>query len=512
MRADLSRYAHQCERHLSAALARDTTTLPALYQHEKDSWLSTATMPRNGSQWLVPAHRLGVGRLAVLLRGFVSRLGDAGSTRIARSLDEGQVEAMASLERRLIAPFEALGAVVDLHLTVYDSLGPGHVEELIRSVRSRVRTITRVRSRDSNQLLTVVVALRALEQYLDSHSAYDAVILTRFDLRYKVDLAPLLARPRELTGFRFWFREKTGGGAWRDIKDEQEALGVRIRNEAWRPPRNWRSVGTHARVPDTLIAFPGALLRCFTAAVRRHVSKGWPSGVNNCSLVSEAALPRPCRPSQMQRVMHHIWKELGPALDWRGAGVEPGPQPAPDGHIKLFDFIVPDAAFDSNPCRAKCMLNPAYEIMSRDLHLVKAGVCQTAADFSVDAETRSVCCPSFSYCCPHSVSSCADPRAQLLTMSHIDDAREDAIAQGWWTHFVGRGWAACPVRSWNNWTTGAGRRRRCASALSDDMLLKVIRIWEKRHGREGAKRGYWIPPDEQERWAGLLRHYTLYDS
>ena len=129
------------------------------------------------------------------------------------------------------------------------------------------------------------------------------------------------------------------------------------------------------------------------------------------------------------------------------------------------------------------------------LHLVKTGLCQSAADFAQDPVTQSVCCPTHSYCCPHSVSSCADPRAQLLTWDGpLDNAKEEAIASGWWDHFVGRGWAACPVRSsWNNWTT-TGPRRRCASALPDDLLRKVIGIWQKRHGWERAKRGYWIPP------------------
>ena len=128
-------------------------------------------------------------------------------------------------------------------------------------------------------------------------------------------------------------------------------------------------------------------------------------------------------------------------------------------------------------------------------------MCQLSSDFLYEASTQSVCCPSFSYCCPHTVTSCAEPGAVLLNVSALAAAPldlEETIATAWYDHFAGRGWAACPLRVWNNWSVEAHGRRRCASALSDDDLRFVISVWISRLGVGRAKRGYWIPPDLEE--------------
>ena len=45
------------------------------------------------------------------------------------------------------------------------------------------------------------------------------------------------------------------------------------------------------------------------------------------------------------------------------------------------------------------------------------------SDFQFDEKTDSLCCPSPNYCCPHSLTSCADPRAILfdLPSSNVSD-------------------------------------------------------------------------------------------
>lgn len=84
--------------------------------------------------------------------------------------------------------------------------------------------------------------------------------------------------------------------------------------------------------------------------------------------------------------------------------------------VDALRFAVPDGMFDSNPCRATCMLNPIYRILPRDLWLVQRDICSRRSDFVFDPESASICCPSpkhpnrrddTSYCCPNSVRVCS---------------------------------------------------------------------------------------------------------
>ena len=54
--------------------------------------------------------------------------------------------------------------------------------------------------------------------------------------------------------------------------------------------------------------------------------------------------------------------------------------------------------FDSNPCRAACMLNPVYDLQPRMRWVTESGICQRLDDFVYDASSDSLCCPAPNYC------------------------------------------------------------------------------------------------------------------
>jgi hypothetical protein len=438
-------------------------------------------------------------------------------------------KALRDMARDFVAPFERDGGAADLHLSIYDTLGEMKLKLLLAPFVGRIATVTRIRELGSAQVLTTIVALSAVQRFVaryrrrprvhgplsaapsytsarlntSSHAAdyYDAVILTRYDLHFKVDVSQLLGPLPMLSGFRFWFREM--GGHWRDIRDEQEDLVVRYRQGVWNPASMWRQ-SRHPRLPDTLIAFPAIFLSCFTAAVRRHGTRRWT--VNGTVRRHDAFVEADT--TAMDPVLHYIWSLLAEALRYEITWTSDGePTTASPNEPLLFDYLLKNSGFDSNPCRAKCMLNPAYNIVPRDDWVEQAALCQAAADFLYDHQTQSICCPSLSYCCPNSINSCADPRAILLDVTKLTAPRpalDRSIAIGWFDHFASRGWAACPAKtSWNNWTTvsqAAPWRRRCASTVTDASLRYLIRVWTDHYGPAHAARAFYLPPEVAAEW------------
>ena len=87
----------------------------------------------------------------------------------------------------------------------------------------------------------------------------------------------------------------------------------------------------------------------------------------------------------------------------------------------------------------------------------------------------------------------------LLDVSKLTVPKHElkkAIVTGWFGHYVTRGWAACPLAVWANWTAPTHEvpwKRRCASTLSDTDLRHVIRLWTAHYGEKHAARGFWIP-------------------
>ena len=91
--------------------------------------------------------------------------------------------------------------------------------------------------------------------------------------------------------------------------------------------------------------------------------------------------------------MHNMVSALRRALAWS----EPPPP---------INFVI-SGQFDSNPCRATCMLNPLYDLLPRMQWVVDSRICQRREDFVFDEPSQSLCCPSPNYCCPNSLVSCA---------------------------------------------------------------------------------------------------------
>ena len=87
----------------------------------------------------------------------------------------------------------------------------------------------------------------------------------------------------------------------------------------------------------------------------------------------------------MDPVLHYIWSLLAEALRYEITWTLDGePTTASPNEPLLFDYLLKNSGFDSNPCRAKCMLNPAYNIVPRDNWVEQAALCQAAADFLYD--------------------------------------------------------------------------------------------------------------------------------
>ena len=525
----LQDYAARCESHFAGKMASRPGVRHVLQSMERHAYLGTDFLNSTMGELETAVTQ----HVAIILRGFAFRSGGAGSVKILPDKDLITLglhqKALHDMARDFVAPFERDGGAADLHLSIYDTLGEMKLKLLLAPFVGRIATVTRIRELGSAQVLTTIVALSAVQRFVaryrrrprvhgplsaapsytsarlntSSHAAdyYDAVILTRYDLHFKVDVSQLLGPLPMLSGFRFWFREM--GGHWRDIRDEQEDLVVRYRQGVWNPASMWRQ-SRHPRLPDTLIAFPAIFLSCFTAAVRRHGTRRWT--VNGTVRRHDAFVEADT--TAMDPVLHYIWSLLAEALRYEITWTSDGePTTASPNEPLLFDYLLKNSGFDSNPCRAKCMLNPAYNIVPRDDWVEQAALCQAAADFLYDHQTQSICCPSLSYCCPNSINSCADPRAILLDVTKLTAPRpalDRSIAIGWFDHFASRGWAACPAKtSWNNWTTvsqAAPWRRRCASTVTDASLRYLIRVWTDHYGPAHAARAFYLPPEVAAEW------------
>ena len=348
-------------------------------------------LPPHAGQRAVRASGRPTHRLAVLLRGQAYR----GSTRETFFVDErslptraaSQMLCLQSLLARLIEPFEASGHHVDVFMTVYRQLG-GPLSALLAPFADRVVSLTAVLQRSTpSQLLPLAAAVRAFLAWCTAHrQSYAAVVVTRFDVYLKTDMRALLGAANKIDGFRFLWRE--AGGHWRHHSDPSTAE----RTFSARPWRDWRK--SNPRAPDALIAFPFAYTRCFLGSVRNELFP----------------LRNESRPlSFLHNAIVGINRAL-PAIPGRPAGIQ---------------YLL-RGQFDSNPCRATCMLNPVYDLLPRMLWITASGICQTMEDFTYDPASDSLCCPSPNYCCPNSVSSCADPAATYFGSSQTGSSTATA--------------------------------------------------------------------------------------
>lgn len=352
-------------------------------------------------QQLMAGQRRGASahRLAVLLRGQAYR----GVSRETFYVDAASFETRAAaqalclraLVERLVKPYETNGHLVELFLTVYRELG-GPLSALLEPFGHRVVSLTAVLERSTpSQLLPLAASVRAFLAWCTAHrQSYTAVVVTRFDVYLKTDMHSLLGSAQSVDGFRLLWRE--AGGHWRHHSDPSTAE----RTFSTKPWRDWRR--QNPRAPDAVVAFPFAYTRCFLGSVRNE--------------------------------LFPLRNETRPLSFWHNAvvGLRKAVPEAP-GEPPSIRYLV-RGQFDSNPCRATCMLNPVYDLLPRMRWITASGICQRGEDFTYDAASDSLCCPSPNYCCPNSASSCADPAAVYYDQRHDTPAKRDAILDLWPRH------------------------------------------------------------------------------
>ena len=129
------------------------------------------------------------GGVAVLLRGGAFR---GSGTLAARRA--AQVECVSSVERQLIRPLVKLGYRVGAFLTMYDDdiRDPSMLDELRRPLEEHLELVTVLSSGASDQILSLLAAVNALLDHCRRTGAiYTTVVVTRFDLRFKMSLVNL---------------------------------------------------------------------------------------------------------------------------------------------------------------------------------------------------------------------------------------------------------------------------------------------------------------------------------
>ena len=355
--------------------------------------------------------------LAVLIRGQTYRGNLRDSFHVDRSSAQSRTQAqqlcLESLMTKLIEPYEATGHRVDAFLTVYKDLG-GPLSTLLQPLGARVATLSTVQQRTTvTQLLPLGDAVRAFLAWCRAHEqSYDAVVVTRFDLYLKTDLHSLLGDATSIDGFRLLWRES--GGHWRHHSDSRTSRMTFKTGPSTRSDRapDWRN--GNPRAPDALLAFPYAYTRCFLSSVRNEFfplrNETRPLGfMHNMVPGLRRALP---------------FFEGGPVTVGGGltdSGVSPKGRRLESAAAAPQVVMVPPGMrylvrgqFDSNPCRASCMLNPIYDLQPRMNWITASNICQSANDFLYDAKSDSLCCPAPNYCCPNSLTNCADPSAILF--------------------------------------------------------------------------------------------------
>lgn len=364
------------------------------------------------SIWWPPTRRTGngnavLGRLAVVVRGqaYRGRMRQTFSIDAARDpadseRDAAQARCTRSIVEHIVEPFERSGHTVRLFLTLYE-MTRGSRERLIAAYgAARVASVQTLHHKSTaSQILPVAAALADHLRWCRSHAeSFDAVILTRHDIYLKADLYGLLGAANRIFGVRFLWHET--GGHWR-----HHANPAIVRQTFQVPPsscrqhcRDWRKV--NARTPDALVGFAGALTNCLLHAALAELLPP--------ACVSMSLAPGICPIN----FLHNVALQLRRAI--------------PDGETQ---YLV-RGGFDSNPCRATCMLNPVYDLLPRMEWVRASRICQSPSDFRFDPSSQSLCCPSPTYCCPNHLTSCDAPSAE-----HFDviSARVpiDAIERLW---------------------------------------------------------------------------------
>lgn len=446
--------------------------------------------------------RGGTSGLALLLRGGAYR---GSMDNSAAERESAQLRCVQSAMRRLVQPLVDDGVRVRVFMTVYDNLNATALALLREPFGKHLATITTIAARESEQLTMTANALASfLAHCEEQREAFDAVLLTRLDLSFKMDVRALLGPPSQLRGIRFLWQELEAGTKWRflwpaaylgafssrlsssDIAHLNLTLArqKRERSLVLTPPY-WRS--TH-RTADTLHAFSFRLCRCFYRAVRMEMTRGWAATPRPASpevpMHVVAWRPTPVTNHWLHKMQYHLWRAV-------------------QGHMGV---LVPNGTFDSNPCSTTCMLNPVYDILPRMDWVVRSGICQSPDEFVYDPISQTLCCPSPDYCCPNSVLSCSDPNAILFDAAAAGAGRgvpRETIESGWRRHYLQRSglmpkpnWSApipgtqwrraisdaasrlaetaCPSSEWSDGETG---RTGCLFAMTEPSVQLVRDVW-----------------------------------
>lgn len=475
------------------------------------------------------------GGLAVLLRGgaFRGSASDSLETKV-----EAQEECARSVERHLLRPYHELGVRAEVFLMVYDSdycAGRGAASlydgtRLWQPYAAHLRAITVASAAAAEQLSALAAALHVFLSYCETHSdAYDAVVATRYDMRFKSSLPHVMGKHlARFDGVRFLWREL--GNNWRaawtaspddvakaqaqgrekDLADWRKATNLLLatRNRTFQPDK-WREI---QRVPDTFHAFAFLYTRCFEAAVHHEMTLGWPPrmssiegaatdmrrrGVGRAGTssylyqrlvylrgITNASHNHPGVPSSelnfslaplfpWNHWLHRVLPNFATALqvdrdapEWRQNRT----------YAPQLGFLWSDGAFSSNPCSGSgCTLNPFYDFLPRNQWVIDSAICQRPHDFAYDEHTGSICCPAPDYCCPNSVADCSTPGATLFDASRISDHR---LVNGWRRHFYSRPATrgpstVCNASGWN----GGVAHPVCFWALDDDTAQRVRSVW-----------------------------------
>jgi len=233
---------------------------------------------------------VGSGGLAVLLRGGAFRgspLDDAAARQRA------QLVASQTVFDKAIKPFVALNQRVRIFLTLYSDVNASQIRALYAPYAPHVAAVTRLHEGASEQITMAANAIGAFLQVCKSTADhFDAVVLTRFDLAFKMDFTRLLGT-RELSqfyGVKLLWRELEAGNKWRLLwkpsqaeldrlptdKDRERLLhaawkrehdrNYTFHREQWR--KSWRSA-------DTIHAFSFSFSHCFRFAVLFEMTRGW---------------------------------------------------------------------------------------------------------------------------------------------------------------------------------------------------------------------------------------------
>jgi hypothetical protein len=412
-----------------------------------------------------------------------------------------QIECCRSVERHIVRPYVDAGTRVSVFLTLYDSdvRDASALRELQRPFDGRVAAVTTLASKWAEQLLSTVAAIDALLQHCKSHAdVFDAVVVTRFDMRFKADLRPMLgADLRAMDGVRFLWHEH--GSSWRHAwspTSDTVASATEVQIKQWATltakmvrsrqrtfvGRGWRR---DLRTSDTLHAFGYGYTRCFLGALRLELMRDWKltertTRARHSSLSEEALAPKLLAEFPSNHWLHkmawHVFQALG--VDVRTAEWQHNRTSYP-----TIGYLVRNGAFSSNPCGSSCFLNPVYDFYPRGKWVVDSGICQRDSDFILDPSTGTLCCPSPDYCCPNSAYNCSAPGAVLFNAATANGGQpvpEKEILGGWRRHF----WSIerhsdssslCHAAR-NEWN-GGSIRPACFWAMDDDSIDVVHRVW-----------------------------------